>query len=314
MAARTRESVSLSNDMSERPPSGPGRRVTVIANPISGFSRKAPPAATLKSVLEEAGLDVRLTFTERAGHAVDLAREACREESDTIVAVGGDGTVNEVMNGMEGDVTALATLPTGTSNILARELGIPFEPAGAARVVIGNRRRRLDVGLVNGHRFLMVVGVGWDADVVRRVSKVRKGHLGQHKYIAPILQSVAGYRFPPLSVRFDDEAEPRTASLAFACNTRNYAGWFTLAPEARPDDGVLDFLLVGDGATRNFLRWGIAAVAGTLPRGREVDYLKGRSLRIDAEEPVPVQVDGDPFGTTPVEISLEPRPQEVIVP
>ncbi len=300
--------------MSEHPPSPSLRRVRVITNPISGVAARQTVLPRFVGIIEGAGIEVELSPTEGPGHATVLAGEACREGLDAVVVAGGDGTINEALNGMTPGVTALATLPTGTSNILARELRIPFDAGGAARVVTAGKRRRVDVGVANGRRFLMVVGVGFDAAVVNAVSGKRDGHLGRHRYFAPIAKLIMEYDFPRLRIRIDDEPQDRTAGLAFICNTRNYAGHFALTPDARPDDGLLDFLLVKAGAARDFLRWGLAALTGTLPRYRDVTYVQGRRLVVESELPVPVQIDGDPGGTTPLTIEIDPGALEVIVP
>ena len=181
-------------------------------------------------------------------------------------------------------------------------------------MVAGGKRRRMDVGLANGRRFLLVVGVGWDAAVVNSVSAARRGHLGQLKYAGHIGRVVLDYDFPELRVTVGDETRSRSARLAFICNTRNYAAWFVLTPGARPDDGRLDFLLVRDGGARDYLRWAVGALTGTLPRYREVDYEQGVKLRVESDRPVPWQVDGDPGGELPLDVSLAEMELFVIVP
>lgn len=296
--------------MSERPP----RRIVVVANPISGNPRSHERLPVFLDVLKGSGAEVRLAPTEGPGHATELGADACRRGCDAIVAVGGDGTVNEVLNGLApGEGPALGTLPLGTSSIFARDLRIPFDPAKAAGVVLRGRRRRLDVGTVNGRRFLMVVGVGWDAHVVNAFAEARRGHGGKARYLAPIAKALVEYDFPELTVALDD-APPRAARIAFVCNIRNYAAFFRIAPEAAPDDGRLDLVTIRDKSARNYLKWILAAYLGTLPRYREVEYRKGTRIRIDADRPVPFEVDGDPGGTTPVDIALAPAALEVLVP
>lgn len=299
--------------MSEPPPVVRVRKVHLIVNPTSGLSRGPGHLEAFRGALRGAGVEIVEQRTEGPGHARELAREACRHCGDALVAAGGDGTVNEVVNGMALASMPLATLPLGTSNILARDLVIPFDPVDAAGVVLGGRCRNLDVGLVNGRRFLMVVGVGWDAHVVNAVSRTRRGHLGKHRYLLPVGQAVLTYRFPRLTASIDG-GPPVRATVAFACNTRNYAAFFSLTPDARPDDRKLDFLVLREGSRRDMVRWIWAAFAATLPRYRETIYRQGRELLVTADEPVPYQIDGDPGGTTPVRISMEQGTLEVIVP
>ncbi|MHC4470686.1 MAG: diacylglycerol/lipid kinase family protein [Planctomycetota bacterium] len=300
--------------MSERPPGRPVRKVQVIVNPISGRSGRRTTLARYLDALRGHGVEAAVVTTEAPGHATALAREACDRGVDAVVAAAGDGTVNEVLNGLGGDPVALSTMPMGGSNMLARDLKLPFDPVRAARVLAGGRRYRMDVGNANGRRFVMVVGVGWDAQVVNAVCAARRGHLGRARYIAPIARAAIAYDFPELTIRIDGEDPPRRGCIAFVCNTRNYASWFAIAPEATPDDGALDFLVLSEGSARDFVRWGIAAFRGTLPRYREVEYVKGREIEIEAQRPVPFQVDGDPGGTTPLTVTLEEGALEVIVP
>jgi len=305
-------SVSLGDDMSESPPM---RRIVVIQNPISGLPKRHGLVPAFLEGLGAAGAEVELRRTEAPGHATELAEEACRKGCDTLVAIGGDGTVNEILNGMDlAGETALATFPTGTSSIFARDLRVPFEPRPAARAVLAGRRRRMDVSTANGRRFLVVVGVGWDAHVVSKVAEIRDGHLGRHRYVLPVLRAVLDYGWPDLTVRVDGEPEGRPAKVVFACNVRNYAAFFRVAPEARADDGLLDFVVLRDGRARDSVRWVIGALLGTLPRLRETDYVKGREIVVTADEPVPCQVDGDPGGVTPITVSMLPDAVEVIVP
>jgi YegS/Rv2252/BmrU family lipid kinase len=288
--------------------------VRIVANPISGLKSRERSLDRFREILEASGVAGELAVTEGPGHATELAAAACEGDFDAVVAVGGDGTVNEVVNGLSGTRVALATLPTGTANLLARELRIPFDAEGAARTVVSGRRRLLDAGRADGRRFLMVVGIGWDAHVVELVSSGRRGHLGQHRYLLPIARAILGYEFPPLSVTVDGVPHPRPVSLAFVCNTRNYGAFFNLTPQARPDDGLLDFLLLRNGHPRNYVRWVAAALAGRLPEYRDVDYVKGRRIEIRGERPVPWQADGDPGGQTPLTIEIEEQAVEVLVP
>jgi len=208
----------------------------------------------------------------------------------------------------------VAVFPTGTGNVLAKEFGLPRDPAGLCDMIARGHQRRLDVGAVNGRRFLAVVGVGFDGFVAAEVARSRRGHLGPHRYVLPVLRAVFGYRWPRLRVRVDGEARVRTARLAFASNIRNYATWFRIAPGARPDDGRLDFVLLREGGARDTPRWAFAALTGTLAGLRETRCVRGRSLEVDSDAPVPFQVDGDPGGVTPITVSMLDDALEVIVP
>ncbi|MEN8149516.1 MAG: diacylglycerol kinase family protein [Planctomycetota bacterium] len=296
--------------MSETPPT----RIAVIRNPISGLSSRHRLVPAFLRALGTGGAEVTPLDTEGPGHAIDLAREAGERGCDVVVAVGGDGTMNEVLNGLSRGGPALATFPAGTASVFARATGMPFSPEEAARTVLAGRRRRIDVGRVNGRRFLLMVSVGWDAHVVAEVARSRRGHLGVHRYVLPVLHALRDYRWPRLSVLFDGAGVPQPARLAFACNFRDYGGIFRIAPDAQPDDGLLDFATFRRGGARDSVRWAVGALLGTLPRLRETEFVRGRTLVVTSDEPVPFQVDGDPGGVTPVTIETEPDALEVIVP
>jgi YegS/Rv2252/BmrU family lipid kinase len=297
--------------MSESPPI---RRIFVVQNPVSGLRARHRLVGPFLDTLKGSGAEVKHVRTEGPGHAAELVREAGRLGFSAVVIAGGDGTVNEALAGLPPGGPALGVFPTGTASILARELSIPFSPAAAARVVVAGRRRKMDVSTANGRRFLMVVGVGWDAHVVSEVDRIREGNLGMHRYLLPILRATIAYRWPEIRIRRDDETVERPARLAFAANIRNYAAWFRIAPEARPDDGRLDFLVLREARPRDCVRFALNALTGTLPGLREAEYTQGRSLTVTADEPVPWQMDGDPGGVTPVVIRMLPDPVEVIVP
>jgi YegS/Rv2252/BmrU family lipid kinase len=300
--------------MSESPRTPRNRRIVVIRNPVSGLPQRHSLVPRFLDSLKGTSAEVLVTDTEAAGHATELAREAGRRGCDIVTAIGGDGTLNETLNGMEDGGPALATFPTGTSSIIAKEIGAPFDPIAAARAIGEGRRRRLDVGRVNGRRFLIVVGVGWDAHVVNRVAATRTGHLGKHRYVIPVLAAVLDYPWPKIRVSVDGRPVPEPAYLAFAFNFAKYAAYFRIAPDAEPDDGHLDFITFRAGRMRDCPRWVWGAFTGTLPRLREVDYRKGRTLVVESDEPVPWQVDGDPGGVTPITVHLATETVEVIVP
>ena len=154
--------------MSECPPPKAPRRVVVVQNPISGLPLRHALIPRFLASLRAGEAEVALVPTEAPGHGTELAAELCASDCDVVVVAGGDGTLNEVLNGLDlRSGTALATFPTGTASIFARDRGIPFDPAGAARAILLGRRQRMDVSTVNGRRFLMVVGVGWLERVAR---------------------------------------------------------------------------------------------------------------------------------------------------
>ena len=295
-----------------------GRRILLLVNPISGRGRALRSAEKFVRALRAEGAVAEEFRTVTAGEATRRAGEARGGGFDAVVAVGGDGTVNEALNGLEGSGIPVGILPTGTANVLARDLGLPFDPAGAARVAARGRARALDVGVARStageRRFLCCAGAGLDAAIVRAVAESRRaGGLGFRGWVGPIRRTFASYAFPGLRVSID--GGPRSSgTFAVICNTANYGGLFRLVPDADPCDGLLDSFVASPSGRAALFRYLWGAWRGTLPRRPDVRTARGTAARIESDVPVPVQVDGDAFGETPLEVSLRPGAARVLVP
>jgi YegS/Rv2252/BmrU family lipid kinase len=254
---------------------------------------------------------VELGLTEGPG---DATARAGRIDADThrIVVVGGDGTVNEVVNGLADPArTPLVALGTGTANILAHELGYPYDPEGVARIVESDVIQRLDLGIAGGKRFLAVVSSGFDALVTRTIAENRTSTLGYLGYARPILRTLGRYRPPNLTVRVDGEEVE--GGLVIVSNTRNYGGLFTMADTARCDSGHLDVLVLERATYLPLVRSAIGGLTGGISRQKGVVHRTGTAIEIASEDEAPVEVDGDYFGSTPIEISMDGRQVPFVV-
>ncbi|MBW2055905.1 MAG: diacylglycerol kinase family lipid kinase [Deltaproteobacteria bacterium] len=288
------------------------RKVVLIANPVAGKGRPEELFHLFVQAMERRGYRVETHITRTAGEATLCARTV-KPEVEALVVAGGDGTLNEVLNGLvDPSRIPIALLPTGTANILAHELGLPTRAEAVAETVQGGRVRRLDMGLIGGRRFLAVVGAGFDAMVTQEVRRTRQRGLGYSGYVLPVLRSLVRYRVPELRITVDG-AEQFQGAFAVVSNTRNYGGIFTFADQARCDSGHFDVCVFPKGTVFALTRYYFAALRGGVSGIPEVRYVTGRSVRIESEEPVAVQVDGDPFGATPVEIDLVPSTVPIIV-
>ncbi|MCE9636700.1 MAG: hypothetical protein K8T90_13435 [Planctomycetes bacterium] len=314
--------------MTENPLSrGPDDRVPradIILNPISGSSRAAASLALFRAELERGGYQVRLRPTERAGHAPDLAFEAAADGAAVVVAAGGDGTLNEVASGLlraGPGAPPLAVLARGTSNLVAREFGVPFDPVGAARVLLGGTVRTMDtVGIRAAgssgpitKTMLACAGAGWDAHVVAALAAKRKGHIQVSTWFGPIASALRDYDFPVFRVDAPGEP-PREAVLALFLNCRPYAKFFTPAPAALPGDGLLDAVLIAPDGRSHLPRIAWRAWRRTLAADPCVTVVRATSFRVASERAVPLQVDGDPAGATPADLIVRPATLRILVP
>ena len=206
----------------------------------------------------------------------------------------------------------LAHLALGTANMLARDLKLPRDPEGVAELVESGATRRIDLGRIGERRFVGNVGVGFDALIVREIGRTRRGVLGYRSYVGPILRSLADYRPPQLEVRIDGE-EPRACSWVIVSNLRNYGGLFEVSDRAGCDSGRLELCVFERARRTDLVRYFVAGMRGRLTRARGVSFHAARRVRISGDE-VPVQVDGDTWGTTAAELEIQPAAASILVP
>lgn len=294
-------------------------RARIIANPRSGTLRMPLALNQLYLVadaLTEAGMTTEVCLTERPGHAGELAREAVRNNTEIVVAAGGDGTINEIIQELAGHSTALGVLPLGTVNVWARETHIPLSLPDAARVLLYGARRRVDLGRADNRYFLMMAGVGFDAEVARRVERSLLKRIGLKLLDYLTTVGVMGVTHKPERVRVKRDGKGReiSALMLIVGNTRLYGGALTFTRHAVADDGLLDLVVVRGGG----LIYRLGVLRNALLRrprgGPSVRYERARSIRVEADAPLPVQVDGELIGTLPMSFSVAPLALTVIVP
>jgi diacylglycerol kinase (ATP) len=286
-------------------------RFLVIANPAAGQRQRRRLARTL-SALKAAGARVTLVETAAPGDAMRIAKACGADAFDSVVAAGGDGTINEVANGLLGRSLPLGIIPLGTANILALELGIDRDPRAIARTLIGGRRQAVHLGQMGERRFLAMAGVGFDAEVCAHVDLALKRRAGKFAYVWETLTGMFGYGFPALSVRVDGVRLP--AHGVVVCNARHYGGPFVAAPEASMQDESLQVCLLGRPGVVNVLRYGLALVLGCLGRLDDVTIRTGREIVVEGPSDLPVQGDGDVLGRLPITIRVAPETIEILVP
>ncbi|MEW6355507.1 MAG: diacylglycerol kinase family protein [Planctomycetota bacterium] len=295
------------------------RNALVIMNPIAGARWGARTPARIRKRLKEQEIEAEIIQTAQRGDAETIAREK-RKDYDMVVAAGGDGTVNEVASGLLRTDTPLGILPLGTANVFARDLGIPLSLKGASGVLAAGVSRAIDVGLAcfpsEGVEriFLCMAGVGLDADAAHAYKGVRGTSSRYHQYVVPILQSIRDFHFPEIRVSIEGSPLLKPATSVIVGNIRTYGGPFRPTPRADPHDGLLDVCAVSVKNTRDLLRclWGI--MGGRHLRYRYVTHVAAREVRLESEDPVRVQLDGDAVGLLPANLSVVPRGLVVIAP
>ncbi|MFH1349947.1 MAG: diacylglycerol kinase family protein [Pseudomonadota bacterium] len=284
----------------------------MIGNPAAGYGFNKTRIYGLVRILEDRGYEVKTHVTASPGDARRMACQIGQDEAILLVA-GGDGTLNEVINGLnDPSRIPLLLFPMGTSNSMAKELGLSKRLDSVANTLEQGMIRRVDMGRVSERRFLLFVSAGLDAMVTREVLRRGRTGLGYGRYIIPIIKTLASYRAPDLKVVVD--GHELRGGMVLVSNTRPYGWIFRMADLARCDSGHLDICVFPGRKVSDFLRYAHAASLSRVSKIHDVHYVTGREIFIDSNEPVPVQVDGDYYGTTPIRINFYPSFVPILVP
>lgn len=285
----------------------------LIVNPHSGHGGRRYALSELRSAMSDAGVEVVEYTTKSAADATRRAREIAAH-ARAVLVWGGDGTVNDVVNGMIGTDTPILPCPAGTENLLAKELRIPSDPRRIVETLLTSPSRQCDVGVINGHNFMLIIGVGFDGEVVRRLSAVRTGHISHLSYFWPIWRTFWEHDFPRMRIIADGEEIFNDFGMAFVGNISRYAVGLRICRDAVFDDGLLDLVVFSckrQGALVLHAAW---TLLRRHPLKGDVIYKQFRNLQVECERPVSCQVDGDVGPDTPLDISLAPGKIRLIIP
>jgi YegS/Rv2252/BmrU family lipid kinase len=316
-AQRTTASVTYTEEQNWTPPMP--ARARIVANPVSGSMRGVDGLNELRETalwLTEHGLPTEVTTTQRVGHALELTRAAVAAGREMVIAAGGDGTQNDVIQGLAGSTTALGVLPMGTVNVWAREIGIPLGATEAREVLLHGARRQVDLGRAGARYFLMMAGVGFDAEVVKRVERnwLKRVGLKLLDYIATAGSLGLTQQPAKLTLRIAGQRRKMSALMIVIGNTRLYGGAMQFTRRAVADDGLLDVVVIGGGGWARRAGVFLRAFLRRPSLGPDVRYERVRSVRLESTPPLPIQVDGDIIGSLPMTFTIAPDALWVIVP
>lgn len=290
-------------------------KLFMIANPAAGHTARQKVRQAIDT-LEAAGRRVDLHWTTQRGDATELARQAVGGQADLVVAVGGDGTLNEVAHALAGTPVPLGLIPLGTANCFALEAGIPFDMVQAARCLLTGRPERIHLGQADASYFLLMGGIGFDADIVYRVEQrpALKKRLGKLAYVSQGFVHVARYHPARLQVTLDGREALEAYGVVIG-NTRYFGGRFVITPQAGFDKPELDVCLFQGKSRGAMFRYAWAILRGCHLDQPDVLYRKAREVSVCAPEgQARVQVDGDYWGTTPVQFRIVPDALTVMLP
>jgi YegS/Rv2252/BmrU family lipid kinase len=303
-----------------------GGGTVFLVNPASSngaTGRRWPELAHRAATL---GLEGETIFSERPGHLIELAERVARDGADLVVVAGGDGTLNEVANGLvrAGGSTELATIPLGTGMDFGRTYGISHRFDEAVRTALDGRARAIDVGRVayrtwDGHdaeRYYANVGsVGMSAAVAQRANGMSKAMGGKATFFYALARVFFEWDNSIVTVELED-GQRREGPMhdVIVANGRWHGGAMHLAPQAEPDDGLFDIVLIGDVTKRDFITTAPKLYSGKYLSHPKIELLRSRRVTVDAPERLPIELDGEQVGTTPVTFEVVPSALRVRVP
>jgi diacylglycerol kinase (ATP) len=289
------------------------RDAVLIVNPAAGRGRKLHQVDEARRVLGRAGIETELQHTTEAGEAVGMARRAVEQSRQLVIVCGGDGTVNEAVNGLACSQVPLAVLPSGTANVLAKELGIPWNLPRAAKRLIGAQFRRIALGMATPEKsssepryFVSLAGAGADAALVAAVNPSMKDHAGILAYWQAGFKELTRYKFPLF--RVTTSADAIEASLVVIGRTKHYGGPFKITTEADLLHPEFELAIVTTRSPWRYASYLGAIWTGQLRRVQHVKFRKTDVLNCMAmdSDPLLIQVDGEPAGQLPAEFRIVP--------
>jgi YegS/Rv2252/BmrU family lipid kinase len=283
--------------------------IVLIFNPTAknASGRKIAKASHF---LRSRGYKAEILFTEQKGHAESLAREAVKESPSLIIAAGGDGTFNEIVNGIAGSEIPMAILPLGTTNVLAKELGLPETVNDALEVALNGTPKTVSLGkiFVTCHSslvtryFLLMAGIGFDGEAVFRINETLKKVSGKGAYIFSGFKTLSV--FNPDRLILDVDGKTYTGYSVIISKVAKYGGNFKITPDARLTDPFFYVCLFKGKGRLDILRYVTGVVAGKHLGFRDVEYVRAKN--IDVEGDAHIQIDGDYFGRSPARIEVVP--------
>ncbi|HEX8065583.1 MAG TPA: diacylglycerol kinase family protein [Thermoleophilaceae bacterium] len=288
------------------------RAIAVLVNPTSAGGRPLEALPAIEGELRRLGAEFRVVRTASAENARELAVEA-REAGETVAGVGGDGLIGTLAGALCGADVPLAILPGGRGNDLARVLGVPVDPAAAARVAVEGVERRIDVGEADGRTFVGIASCGFDSDA-NRIANEAKLIRGNLVYLYAALRALVAWRPATFEVTVDGERHAVTGYSVAVANSKAYGGGMYVVPHAELDDGKLDVLLSAARPKLRALRDMMRVFDGSHVDRPGHTFLRGEEVEVRADRPFAVYADGDPIADLPVRIRVARQVLRVLVP
>lgn len=292
------------------------KKAMFILNPSSGKEKAKDYAEQVERTLEDMGYSVDTRETQKAKDATEFAAEACEKEYDFVVAMGGDGTINEAVSGLaeQEHHPLFSLIPLGTVNDFARALNISLDPAEAIEALKTGSEKWVDIAKVGDHFFMNILALGQVAESTYEVTPEQKTKLGAFAYFIEGLKAITQDTEQYFEIEYDDGKFEGEAKLVLVALTNSVGGFEKLAPEALTDDGLLHLYIIKNAALPAFIRIAGNMLVGKLDNDPAVEVIKTTKVSIRTNEPLYCNIDGDEGCATPFVIEVLPRHIRALVP
>ena len=334
LMVKSANDLETSSKMLPRPYTPPFSKIKVIFNPSSGKGTQLPSWVNallgikrrsldmyysieqyerkIRYYLSELGIKAEMVRSSSAEDATRIAKKCAAEGYDCVIAVGGDGTINSIANGLACTETALAVIPLGTVNLFALQLDLPIDIRSACQLVARGRVKKIDLGKINDSYFSCLCGIGFDAFIINSADSNLKRSLGALAYIISGIRHLIRYRFHSIKISVDNQPVKRSGYMILVSNGKFYSANMIISPKARIDDGLLDVVIFKNRNVFSLARYLIGLRKGNLIDFADVEYYQGKNLSIEKHGRHFIHTDGEYFGRTPVEISVVPWALKVV--
>lgn len=285
-----------------------------IVNPVAGKGEGTKIIPIIKEVMDNYNCTYDIKITEKVGDAKLIAEEAKYKSFSTIVSVGGDGTLHEVVNGMVGGKQKLGVIPSGTGNDFIRALNIPFNTREALEVLVKQHSLSIDLGRLNGKYFVNFCSVGLDALIAQEANKIKKYFSSTYSYVIGTVKAISKFKSIKIDLVIDGERHSEEIMLIAVCNGSYYGGGMKIAPEAQISDGKFDICIVRKMPKLKLLFLFPTIFKGEHIKYKEVKTYRGKYVEIFSKDNINVNADGEIINNRPIKFEAVNKKIDVIIP
>jgi len=288
-------------------------KITAIINPVSGTASKKHIPNLLDQYIPSDRFEKQLFFTEYRGHAFELACRAVKDKADTVIAVGGDGTINEVARALVESSSVLGIVPMGSGNGLARDLAIPLDSRRALEVIVERKIKTIDYCKANNRIFFCTCGVGFDASVSERFDKRKRR--GPLSYMRSVVAEYLQFKPDTYDIVFENEVLTRKAFLVTCANISQWGNNAYIAPQADMNDGMMDIAILSPFSPLDIGHLIIQMFTKQITKNRKLQYYRSKKFAMRRAKPGIVHIDGEPvYMDKTISLEVFPNGLNVIVP